>query len=76
MARAGRASHDLAVAVTNVAPLIETVLAHIPAPATDQDGPFRMLISRLEADPFLGRLVSCRVLSGVVEPGQTVTVSE
>ena len=42
-------------------PLFEAVVAHVPAPATDRDVPFRMLISLLEADPFLGRLVSGRV---------------
>ena len=36
--------------------------------------PFRMLISLLEADTFLGRLVSGRVLSGQVKANQTVTV--
>ena len=36
--------------------------------------PFRMLISLLEADTFLGRLVSGRVLCGRVEANQTVTV--
>ena len=72
-ARAGWASHDPAGAGTGMDPLIETVLAHVPPPATDRDGPFRMLISLLESDPFLGRLVSGRVLSGGVETGQTVT---
>ena len=72
-ARAGWASRDPAVAGTDMAPLLETVLAHVPAPATDRDGPFRMLISLLESDPFLGRLVSGRVLSGGVDANETVT---
>ena len=63
-ARDGWAAHDAAVAGADMTPLFETVIAHVPAPATDRDAPFRMLISLLEADPFLGRLVSGRVLSG------------
>ena len=72
-ARDGWASRDAAVAGTDMAPLFETVIAHVPAPARDRDAPFRMSISLLEADPFLGRLVSGRVLSGRVEANQTVT---
>ncbi|WP_428097681.1 translational GTPase TypA [Candidatus Rariloculus sp.] len=73
-ARHGWASLDPAVAGTDMTPLFEAVVAHVPAPATDRDVPFRMLISLLEADNFLGRLVSGRVLSGRVEANQTVTV--
>ena len=73
-ARDGWASLDPAVAGTDMAPLFEAVVAHVPAPSTDRDMPFRMLISLLEADTFLGRLVSGRVLSGQVEANQTVTV--
>ena len=73
-ARHGWASLDPAVAGTDMTPLFEAVVAHVPAPATDRDVPFRMLISLLEADTFLGRLVSGRVLCGQVEANQTVTV--
>ena len=73
-ARHGWASLDPAIAGTDMTPLFEAVVAHVPPPVTDQDAPFRMLISLLEADPFLGRLVSGRVLSGRVGANQTVTV--
>ena len=73
-ARDGWASLDPAVAGTDMAPLFEAVVAHVPAPSTDRDVPFRMLISLLEADIHLGRLVSGRVLSGQVKANQTVTV--
>ena len=56
-ARDGWASRDAAVGGGDMSPLFETVVAHVPPPATDRDAPFRMLISLLEADPFLGRLV-------------------
>ena len=73
-ARHGWASLDPAVAGTDMTPLFEAVVAHVPAPATERDVPFRMLISLIEADTFLGRLVTGRVLSGRVEANQTVTV--
>ena len=73
-ARHGWASLDPAVAGTGMTPLFEAVVTHVPAPATERDVPFRMLISLIEADTFLGRLVTGRVLSGRVEANQTVTV--
>ena len=56
-----------------LAPLFDMVLAHVP-PARAEDGPFRMLGTILEANPFLGRMVTGRILSGVVKPNQSIKV--
>ncbi len=55
----------------SVAPLFELVLRHVPPPRTD-DGPFTMLAITIEADPYLGRILTGRVESGVVKPNMTV----
>ncbi len=51
-------------------PLFDLVLKHIPAPAqlANADQPFRMLATTLEADPFLGRILTGRIESGVIRP--------
>ena len=54
-----------------VAPLLDLVLDHVPEPGIE-DGPFRMLATTLEADPFLGRLLTGRVASGSVKANQTI----
>jgi GTP-binding protein len=72
-ARDGWASRDPGVAGKDMAPLFEEILARVPAPVTEEGAPFRMLISLLEADPFLGRLVTGRVLAGTVKSNATVT---
>ncbi len=54
-----------------MAPLFDLVLRHVPAPKIDE-GPFRLLATTLEADPFLGRILTGRVTSGVVKPGMSV----
>ncbi|MYZ48002.1 translational GTPase TypA [Propylenella binzhouense] len=54
-----------------VGPLLDMVLRHVPAPRTEP-GPFRMLATTLEADPFLGRILTGRIRSGSVKAGQTV----
>ena len=39
---------------------------------TVEEGPFRMLATTLEADPYLGRILTGRISSGSVRPNQTV----
>src|ERR1700726_965054 len=56
-----------------MAPLFELVIRHV-APPVVEDGPFRMLGTILEANPYLGRIVTGRITSGTVKPNQTVKV--
>src|SRR5919107_885359 len=56
-----------------LAPLFDLVLDHVPPP-TVEAGPFRMLGTILEANPFLGRIVTGRITAGSVRPNQTVKV--
>ncbi|MDR1827096.1 MAG: translational GTPase TypA [Methylobacteriaceae bacterium] len=56
-----------------MAPLFDLVTRHVP-PAKVEDGPFRMLGTILEANPFLGRIITGRVTSGSVRPNQTIKV--
>jgi len=56
-----------------MAPLFDLVLRHV-APPRVEDGPFRMLGTILEANPYLGRVVTGRITSGSVKANQTVKV--
>ncbi|MGV6874010.1 translational GTPase TypA [Pseudochelatococcus sp. B33] len=56
-----------------LAPLFNLVLEHVP-PAKVEDGPFRMLGTLLESNPFLGRIITGRITSGTVKPNQTIKV--
>ena len=56
---------------TDMTPLFEMVLAHVPPPDVD-DGPFRLLVTTIAADPYLGRILTGRVTSGTVVPNQSV----
>src|SRR5215468_6338134 len=56
-----------------MAPLFDLVTRHVAAP-TIEDGPFRMLGTILESNPYLGRIVTGRIRSGVVKPNQNVKV--
>jgi GTP-binding protein len=57
----------------SMAPLFDLVLRHVNPPQVE-DGPFRMLGTILEANPYLGRIVTGRITSGTIRPNQTVKV--
>jgi GTP-binding protein len=52
-------------------PLFELVLKHVPPPIAEE-GPFRMLATTLEADAYLGRILTGRIVSGTLKPNQTI----
>ncbi len=54
-------------------PLFDLVLEHV-APPHVEEGPFRLLGTILEANPYLGRIVTGRITSGTVVPNQMVKV--
>jgi GTP-binding protein TypA/BipA len=71
-ARAGTATLDLAEPGSDLRPLFDTLLEHVPAPTYDADHPFQALVTNLDASPYVGRLALCRVQHGTVKRGQTV----
>jgi len=56
-----------------MAPLFDLIARHVAPPKVD-DGPFRLLGTILEANPYLGRLVTGRITSGTIKPNQPVQV--
>ena len=56
-----------------MAPLLDLVTRHVRQPKIEP-GPFRMLGTILEANPYLGRIVTGRISSGTVRPNQSVKV--
>jgi GTP-binding protein len=49
----------------DLAPLFELILRHVPPPVAEADAPFAMLATTLDYDPFLGRVLTGRIHSGV-----------
>ena len=73
-AKQGWAVKELEDAHEDLAPLFETIVAHVPEPASEhhEDEPPRLLAVLMEADPYLGRLLTGRVESGRFTPNMTV----
>jgi GTP-binding protein len=61
-------SHD-----DGMKPLFDLVLSHVKPPVVEE-GPFRLLGTILEANPYLGRIITGRISSGSVRPNQSVKV--
>ena len=61
----------------DLTPLFQLIVDHVPAPDCNGtrcqiDAPFKMLATTLEADPYVGRILTGKIESGSVKVGQTV----
>ncbi len=65
--RAGYAGVADDVRSGDLTPLFETIVAHVPPPGLDASGELRMLVTLLDRDPFLGRILTGRIESGSLE---------
>ncbi|MFN5901976.1 MAG: GTP-binding protein, partial [Novosphingobium sp.] len=65
--RNGYASEDQDAREGDLTPLFEKIVSHVPAPAADVDGPFKFLVTLLDRDNFLGRILTGKVQSGTVK---------
>ena len=58
----------------DLTPLFELVVNHVPAPNVDKDAPFAMLATLLQSDPFLGRILTGRILQGTAKVNMPIKV--
>ncbi|HTN13932.1 MAG TPA: translational GTPase TypA [Sphingomonadaceae bacterium] len=65
--RNGYASEDPDAREGTLTPLFEKIIEHVPAPEADVDGPFKFLVTLLDRDNFLGRILTGKVQSGTVK---------
>src|SRR5881275_3299551 len=71
-AREGRASLDSLTPGTDLGPLLDLLLSHIPAPEYDPAHPLQAHVTNLDASPYVGRLAICRVRQGTIRRGDTI----
>ena len=70
--RAGWAVADLDNERKDLVPLFDLILRHVPPPVADAAAPFAMLVTTLENDPYLGRVLTGRIHSGVARMNMPV----
>ncbi len=68
----GVASLDATQLGTDLRPLYDTILEHIPAPEVEVDAPLQMLVTSIEYDIHRGRVAVGRVFGGVMKPNSQV----
>ncbi|MGH2759190.1 MAG: translational GTPase TypA [Actinomycetota bacterium] len=73
-AREGRAGPSPDKLADGLAPLFDSIIATVPAPTYDADQPLQMIVSNLDADPYVGRLAIGRVRNGSISDGANVVV--
>uniref|UniRef100_A0A803M6K2 Tr-type G domain-containing protein n=1 Tax=Chenopodium quinoa TaxID=63459 RepID=A0A803M6K2_CHEQI len=56
----------------NMSDLLDTIVRHVTPPAANLDAPFQMLVSMMEKDSFVGRILTGRISSGVLRVGDKV----
>jgi len=75
--RDGIAKKKLTDESTNLEPLLEVVLAHVPsAPTTGEGEPLKMQVFNLGYDNFVGRLAVARIYAGQAVSGSSVFVKK
>jgi GTP-binding protein len=70
--RNGYASEDPERREGTLTPLFQKIVDHVPPPSLDVDAPFTFLVTLLDRDNFLGRVLTGRVNSGTVKVNQPI----
>jgi GTP-binding protein len=75
-AKQGLASRSVEDHGTDLAPLFDCVLSHIPAPEGDIEGPLQMLVSSIDYNEYVGRIAVGRIERGAIRQGQELAVCD
>lgn len=72
--RQGIATTDLALPATDIRPLYEAILKHIPTPDVNADVPLQMLVVTLDHSDYVGRIAIGKVFAGKIRKNQRVAL--
>ena len=72
--RNGWAVKDLGDEKKDLRPLFELILSYVSEPKCEKDEPFSMLATTLEADKFVGRILTGKIYSGTLKVNDAVKV--
>ncbi|HLH42174.1 MAG TPA: translational GTPase TypA [Bryobacteraceae bacterium] len=75
-AKAGIAKKELADSSSNLRPLFEAIVSHIPEPTGDPEGILQLLVANLDYNDYLGRLAIGRVFNGTLRHGDEVAIAK
>ena len=70
----GTATDDVDVPGTDMKPLFDAIVKHIPAPAGDKDEPLQWQVTMLDYNEFLGRIGIGRITRGTIHVNDSVVI--
>src|SRR5438445_281628 len=70
----GVAGLEPEITSTNLEPLFETILRHVPPPVVDADGLLQLQVTTLDYDDYKGKFAIGRLVRGKLAKGQTVAL--
>ena len=70
----GIAKTELEDESVDLTPLFDKIIDHIPAPKQDSDSPFKMLVSNVDWNDYVGRIAIGRVEQGTIKTNQEIVL--
>ena len=75
-AKTGTASGSVEVPGTDLKPLFDAILEHIPPPKGDGAGALQIQVANLDYSDYLGRLAIARVFNGTLKNGEEIAIAK
>jgi len=73
-AKTGSSSHDVAERGSDLRPLFDAIVAHVPPPRGNANAPLQLLVANLDSSDYVGRIAIGRIFNGRVRVGDAVAV--
>jgi len=72
--RQGLAKREMEDEATDLRPLFDLILTHVPPPAGDSAAPLKVQVANIDYNDYVGRIAIGRIVQGNIKPGQTFTM--
>src|SRR5260370_7686920 len=72
--REGIATTDLAIPATDIRPLYDAILRHVPPPEVQADAPRQMLVVTLDHSDYVGRIGIGPAVAGTIRKGHPIAL--
>ena len=75
-AKNGYAKYDLNDENTDMKPLFETIISHVPTPSGSDDNPLQLQVFTLDYDNYVGKIGIARIFNGTINKNQSVMLAK
>ncbi|WP_297921806.1 translational GTPase TypA [uncultured Campylobacter sp.] len=75
-AKNGYAKYDLNDESTDMKPLFETIISHVPTPSGSDENPLQLQVFTLDYDNYVGKIGIARIFNGTINKNQSVMLAK